>query len=88
LNDPVFFAPFIPFFDPRPGRPSTPMEVYLRKLTTRCGSAAVDGCKEALLAKAAEAKLLRTARLRAETTVVPTQPLRAHDQPLEDKSGE
>jgi transposase, IS5 family len=115
LDDPVFFAPFIPFFDPRLGRPSTPMEVYLRlmflkfryrlgyealcrevtdsitwrrfcripidgrvphpttlmKLTTRCGSAAVDGCNEALLAKAAEAKLLRTARLRADTTVVP-----------------
>jgi transposase, IS5 family len=115
LDDPVFFAPFVPFFDPRLGRPSTPMEVYLRlmflkfryrlgyeslcrevadsitwrrfcripldghvphpttlmKLTTRCGAAAVDGCNEALLAKAAEAKLLRTSRLRADTTVVP-----------------
>jgi transposase, IS5 family len=115
LDDPVFFAPFVPFFDPRLGRPSTPMEVYLRlmflkfryrlgyetlcrevadsitwrrfcripldghvphpttlmKLTTRCGTAAVDGCNEALLAKAAEAKLLRTSRLRADTTVVP-----------------
>jgi IS5 family transposase len=115
LDDPVFFAPFAPFFDPRLGRPSTPMEVYLRlmflkfryrlgyetlcrevsdsitwrrfcripidgrvphpttlmKLTTRCGTAAVDGCNEALLAKAAEAKLLRTTRLRADTTVVP-----------------
>ena len=115
LDDPVFFAPFVPFFDPRLGRPSTPMEVYLRlmflkfryrlgyetlcrevadsitwrrfcripldgrvphpttlmKLTTRCGTAAVDGCNEALLAKAAEAKLLRTTRLRADTTVVP-----------------
>ena len=30
LDDPVFFAPFTPFFDPRLGRPSTPMEVYLR----------------------------------------------------------
>src|SRR3954465_9202563 len=30
LDDPVFFAPFGPFFDPRLGRPSTPMEVYLR----------------------------------------------------------
>ena len=104
LDDPVFFAPFVPFFDPRMGRPSTPMETYLRlmflkfryrlgyeslcrevsdsitwrrfcriaidqpvphpttlmKLTTRCGSAAVDGLNEALLAKAAEAKLLRT----------------------------
>jgi transposase, IS5 family len=115
LDDPVFFAPFTPFFDPRLGRPSTPMEVYLRlmflkfryrlgyetlcrevadsitwrrfcripldgrvphpttlmKLTTRCGTAAVDGCNEALLAKAVEARLLRTSRLRADTTVVP-----------------
>ena len=30
LEDPVFFAPFVPFFDPRLGRPSTPMEIYLR----------------------------------------------------------
>ena len=104
LDDPVFFAPFVPFFDLRVGRPSTPMETYLRmmflkfryhlgyeslcrevsdsitwrrfcripidgkvphpttlmKLTTRCGVAAVDGCNEALLAKAAKAKLLRT----------------------------
>ena len=103
LDDPVFFAPFVPFFDPRMGRPSTPMETYLRlmflkfryrlgfeslcrevsdsitwrqfcrigidqpvphpttlmKLTTRCGSAAVDGLNEALLAKAVEAKVLR-----------------------------
>ena len=115
LDDPVFFAPFVPFFDPRVGRPSTPMETYLRmmflkfryrlgyeslcrevsdsitwrrfcrvpldgrvphpttlmKLTTRCGTAAVDGCNEALLAKAVDAKLLRTSRLRADTTVVP-----------------
>jgi transposase, IS5 family len=115
LDDPVFFAPFVPFFSLTAGRPSTPVECYLRmmflkfryrlgfesmcaevsdsitwrrfcripldgkvphpttlmKLTTRCGSAAVDGLNEALLAKAAEAKLLRTSRLRADTTVVP-----------------
>ncbi|HLQ55356.1 MAG TPA: ISNCY family transposase [Streptosporangiaceae bacterium] len=115
LDDPVFFAPFAPYFHPVLGRPSTPAEWYLRlmflkfryrlgfeslcaevadsiswrrfcripldgrvphpttlmKLTTRCGSAAVDGLNEALLAKAAGAKLLRTARLRADTTVVP-----------------
>ena len=115
LDDPVFFTPFVPFFDERMGRPSTPMETYLRlmfvkfryrlgyeslcrevsdsitwrmfcrigldgsvphpttlmKLTTRCGSAAVDGLNDALLAKAAEAKLLRTHRIRADTTVVP-----------------
>jgi hypothetical protein len=33
LDDPAFFAPFEPFFDPRLGRPSTPMEVYLRLCT-------------------------------------------------------
>ena len=115
LDDPAFFTPFVTFFDPRIGRPSTPMETYLRlmflkfryrlgyeslcrevadsitwrrfcripldgavphpttlmKLTTRCGSAAVDGLNEALLAKAAESKLLRTNRIRADTTVVP-----------------
>ena len=115
LDDPAFFAPFVPFFSLTAGRPSTPMECYLRmmflkfryrlgfeslcaevsdsitwrrfcripldgkvphpttlmKLTSRCGSAAVDGLNEALLAKAAQAKLLRTGRLRADTTVVP-----------------
>ena len=115
LDAPAFFTPFVPFFDPRMGRPSTPMETYLRlmflkfryrlgyeslcrevsdsitwrvfcriplevpvphpttlmKLTTRCGTAAVDGLNETLLAKAAEAKLLRTNRVRADTTVVP-----------------
>jgi transposase, IS5 family len=115
LDDPAFFAPFVPFFDLRLGRPSTPMEIYLRlmflkfryrlgfeslcrevsdsitwrqfcrigidqpvphpttlmKLTTRCGSAAVDGLNEALLAKAAEAKVLRTSKIRVDTTVVP-----------------
>ncbi len=115
LDDPAFFAPFVPFFSRTAGRPSTPMECYLRlmflkfryrlgfeslcaevsdsitwrrfcripidgkvphpttlmKLTTRCGTAAVDGLNEALLAKAAQAKLLRTSRLRADTTVVP-----------------
>jgi transposase, IS5 family len=47
-----------------------PHPTTLMKLTIRCGMAAVDGCNEALLAKAAQAKLLRTARLRADTTVV------------------
>ena len=115
LDDPAFFAPFARFFHPVLGRPSTPVECYLRlmflkfryrlgyeslcaevgdsiswrrfcripmdgkvphpttlmKLTTRCGSAAVEGLNEALLAKAAGQKLLRTSRLRADTTVVP-----------------
>ena len=30
LEDRSFFAPFAPFFDPRMGRPSTPMQTYLR----------------------------------------------------------
>lgn len=30
LDDPVPFTPFVPFFDERMGRPSTPMETYLR----------------------------------------------------------
>jgi len=115
LDDPRFFAPFGPFFDPGIGRPSTAMETYLRlmflkfryrlgfeslcrevsdsitwrqfcrigidqpvphpttlmKLTSRCGSVAVEGLNEALLAKAAEAKLLRCTRVRVDTTVVP-----------------
>ncbi len=115
LDDPAFFAPFAPYFHPVLGRPSTPVECYLRlmflkfryrlgyeslcaevsdsiswrrfcripldaavphpttliKLTTRCGEAAVAGLNEALLAKAAGQKLLRTRRLRADTTVIP-----------------
>jgi transposase, IS5 family len=115
LDDPVFFAPFAAYFDARIGRPSIPMETYLRlmflkfryrlgyeslcrevgdsiswqrfcripfgtrvphpttlmKITTRCGDDAVTGLNEALLAKAAAAKLLRTDRVRADTTVIP-----------------
>jgi transposase, IS5 family len=48
-----------------------PHPTTLMKLTTRCGSAAVEGLNEALLAKAAEAKLLRCTRIRVDTTVVP-----------------
>src|SRR5213082_4279474 len=114
LDDPVFFAPFAPYFDPVLGRPSTPIECYLRlmflkfryrlgfeslcaevadsiswrrfcripldgrvphpttlmKLTTRLGEEAVAGLNEALWAKAAGQKLLRTARVRADTTVI------------------
>ncbi|ORB85555.1 hypothetical protein B1987_19125 [Mycobacterium kansasii] len=50
---------------------SVPHPTTLMKLTTRCGSAAVDGLNEALLVKAAEAKLLPTNRIRVDTTVVP-----------------
>jgi IS5 family transposase len=35
LDDSAFFAPFVPFFDPRMGRPSTPMETYLRIMFLR-----------------------------------------------------
>jgi transposase, IS5 family len=114
LDDPAFFAPFAPYFHPVLGRPSTPVECYLRlmflkfrhglgyetlcaevgdsiswrrfcrigldgtvphpttlmKLTRRCGEAAVAGLNEALWAKAAGRKLLRTTRVRADTTVI------------------
>jgi len=48
-----------------------PHPATLMKLPTRCGSAAVDGLNEVLLARAAGQKLLRVSRLRADTTVVP-----------------
>src|ERR1700756_4489830 len=114
LDDPVFFAPFAAYFDARIGRPSIPMETYLRlmflkfryrlgyeslcrevadsiswqrfcriplgmrvphpttlmKISSRCGDEAVAGLNEALLVKAADAKLLRTDKVRADTTVV------------------
>jgi len=35
LDDPVFFEPFVPFFDPVIGRPSIPMETYLRMMFLR-----------------------------------------------------
>ncbi len=107
LDDAVFLAPFAPHFHPALGRPSTPMEWYLRlmflkfrhglgyeslcaevsdsiswrrlcripldgmvphpttlmKLTRRCGEGAVAGLNEALWAKTAGQKLVRTARL-------------------------
>ncbi len=50
---------------------AVPHPTTLVKLANRCGTVAVEGCNEALLAKVAEAKLLRTSRLRADTTVVP-----------------
>src|SRR3954469_3905840 len=49
---------------------SVPHPTTLMKITSRCGQAAVDALNEALLAKAAEAKVLRTSRLRADTTVI------------------
>ena len=35
LDDPVFFVPFVPFFHPTIGRPSIPMETYLRLMFLR-----------------------------------------------------
>src|SRR6266545_6649036 len=114
LDDERIFEPFVPFFSPRVGRPSIPMESYLRmmflkyryrlgfetlcaevadsiswrrfcripfgdavphpstleKITSRCGVAAVAALNEALLAKAAENKVVRLDRVRADTTVV------------------
>lgn len=114
LDDPVFFAPFVSYFDPVIGRPSLPVETYLRmmflkfryrlgyealcgevgdsiswqrfcripfgtrvphattliKLTSRRGDTAVAGLNQALLVKATSQKLLRTDKVRADTTVV------------------
>jgi IS5 family transposase len=47
-----------------------PHPTTLMKITTRCGDDAVAALNEALLVKAAGAKLLRTDRVRADTTVV------------------
>lgn len=114
LDDPRFFLPFVPFFTVRTGRPSIPVETYLRmmllrfryklgfetlcaevsdsiawrrfcripldtavphpttllKITSRCGPTVIAELNEALLAKAAEAKVVRVDKLRADTTVV------------------
>jgi transposase, IS5 family len=115
LDDPVFLAPYRAHFDPVLGRPSIPIETYLRmmflkhryglgyetlcrevadsiswsrfcriplgcrvphpstlgKLTARCGPGAVDELNRALLVKAGAAKVVKTNRVRADTTVVP-----------------
>ncbi len=114
LDDLRFFEPYRQFFHARLGRPSVPIETYLRlmflkyryrlgfeplcrevadsiswsrfcriplgvavphpttlmKITTRCGEAAVNELNEALLARAVEAKVLKTNRVRADTTVI------------------
>jgi IS5 family transposase len=49
---------------------TVPHPTTLMKITTRCAQAAVDELNDALLAKAAEAKVLKTNRARADTTVV------------------
>ena len=114
LDDPRFFAPYRRHFHPIFGRPSIPIETYLRlmflkfryklgfeplcrevadsiswqrfcriplgvavphpttlmKITTRCGTQAIAELNQALLAKALEAKVLKTNRLRADSTVI------------------
>jgi IS5 family transposase len=50
---------------------TVPDPTTLMKLTKRFGPSVVDALNEALLARAGEAKVLRTARLRADTTVLP-----------------
>jgi transposase, IS5 family len=114
LDDPAFFEPFRAHFDPVIGRPSVPIETYLRmmflkfryrlgyellcrevadsiswqrfcriplggqvphattlvKLTRRVGPATVAQLNQALLAKAATHKVLRTHKVRGDTTVV------------------
>src|SRR5207244_13605679 len=114
LDDPVFFETYRKFFDPIWGRPSVPVETYLRlmflksrhglsfeavvreaadslswrrfcrvplgekmphpttlmKTTTRCGPETIEALNEALLAKAHAAQLIKTDKVRADTTVV------------------
>jgi IS5 family transposase len=47
-----------------------PHPTSLMKITTRCGSEVIEALNEALLAKAAAAKVLRVGKVRADTTVV------------------
>lgn len=49
---------------------SVPHHSTLKKIAKRCGPEAVEALNEALLAKAAGEKVLRTDRLRADGTVV------------------
>jgi len=114
LDDPTFFAPYRKHFHPFFGRPSVPIETYLRlmflksryklgfeplcrevadsiswqrfcriplgvtvphpttlmKITTRCGRETIEELNDALLAKALGAKVLKTNKVRADSTVV------------------
>src|SRR6266511_6122704 len=113
LDDPGFLAPFATHYDPVLGRPSVPIDTYLRmmflkfrhrlgyellcrevsdsicwqrfcriplgghvphpttlaKLTRRMSEQAVSGLNQALLATAAEHKVLRTHRVRVDIIV-------------------
>jgi IS5 family transposase len=114
LDDPRFFGPYRALFHARLGRPSVPIETYLRlmflkyryqlgfeplcrevsdsiswqrfcriplgsraphpttlvKTTSRCGERAVTALNDALIAKAAESRLIKMHKLRTDTTVV------------------
>ena len=114
LDDPVFFEPYRAHFDPVWGRPSIPIETYLRmmflkhryelgyeslcrevgdsitwmrfcriplgsrvphpttlmKITTRCGEATIGALNDSLVKKAADARVLKLDKVRADTTVV------------------
>lgn len=50
---------------------SVPDHSTLKKIAKRCGPEAVEALNEALLAKAADNKVLRTDRVRADATVIP-----------------
>ena len=63
-----------------------PHPTTLMKLTTRCGEDAVAGLNEALWAKAAGNKLLRTSRVRADTTVIPANVAYPTDSGLSAKA--
>jgi transposase, IS5 family len=114
LEDSRFFEPYRLFFHRALGRPSIPIETYLRlmflkyryrlgfeplcrevadsicwqrfcriplggrvphpttlmKITSRCGEQAISALNDALIAKAAEARVLKMHKVRADTTVV------------------
>ena len=114
LDDPVFFEPYRAHFSAVFGRPSVPVETYLRlmflksrhglsfeavvreaadslswrrfcrvplgermphpttlmKTTKRCGENTIGALNEALLAKAVAARVVKSDKVRADTTVV------------------
>jgi transposase, IS5 family len=114
LDDRRFFEPYRGFFHARLGRPSVPVETYLRlmflkyryqlgfeplcrevsdsiswqrfcriplgsrvphpttlmKITSRCSERAIADLNDALIAKAAQSRLIKMHKLRADTTVV------------------
>jgi len=114
LDDPAFFAPYRAHFSELSGRPSIPLETYLRmmflkfryrlgyeslcaevadsiswlrfcriplgtrvphpstleKITSRCGPRVIRALNEALLARAGKARVLKTDKVRVDSTVV------------------